>query len=191
MQFAAEHPVRVSSLTLISSGGLGREVAYSMRAATLPGSASVIRVITHQAITGPMRWIVRWLANHGMRSRDFNERSVNTLTSLQDATRLSGFVGSLRSVIGWKGQRVTVLDRLDILDPARLLIIWGDRDPMLPIQHGHSLRGRLPEATMVVVARSGHEPHADDPDRIVEEILRHTAPDLPTWAPTRAEHSCV
>jgi len=183
MQFASQEPARVSSLTLISSGGLGTDISYSMRAAVLPGAAPVIRIITHRAITKPMRRIVEWLAARGVRSRDFNQRSVETLESLQHAGRLAAFVGTLRSVIGLRGQRVTVLDRLDILDPERLLVIWGARDPMLPVQHGIAIQDLLPDTRLVVLAESGHEPHADEPDSIIDEILAHTEEGLPQWSP--------
>ena len=186
MQFAFEEPQRVSSLTLISSGGLGTEVSYSMRAAVLPGSGHVIRVITHRIITDPMRRVVAWFAERGHRSRDFNERSVTTLEGLQHPGRLAAFIGSLRSVIGLKGQRITVLDRLEILDPSRLLIIWGERDPMLPVRHGRTMEELLPGTRLVVLAQSGHEPHADEPQRVIAEILAHTSPGLPDWAPPSA-----
>lgn len=185
MQFAWQEPARVSSLTLISSGGLGTDVAMSMRAVVLPGAAPVIRIITHRVVTRPMRRAVQWLSARGLRSRDFNERSVQTLEGLQHAGRLAAFVGTLRSVIGMRGQRITVLDRLEILDPQRLLIIWGARDPMLPVRHGLSIQGLLPGTRLVVLADCGHEPHADEPDSVIAEVLAHTREGLPEWSPPR------
>jgi len=186
MQFAAVHPQRVSSLTLISSGGLGREVSPSMRAVLLPGSAPIIRLITHRFLTGPMRVAVRFLAARGIRSRDFNERAVDTLAALQGEGRLAGFIGSLRSVIDLKGQTVTVLDQLEILDPRRLLIVWGEADPMLPVRQARIIHDVLPGSRLVVMAESGHEPHADVPDAVLEEILQHADDHLPVWSPDSA-----
>src|SRR5919206_5325611 len=45
MQMAYQFPERCERLVLVSSGGLGREVSFLLRAATLPGSEWVIPVL--------------------------------------------------------------------------------------------------------------------------------------------------
>lgn len=183
MQFAAESPERVSSLTLISSGGLGREVSGSLRASLLPGSASAIGVMTHQVVTVPMRQVIRLLALVGVENRDFSERTVDALERLQDRGRRRAFLETLRSVVGLTGQRLSVLDHLEILDPGRLLIIWGEADPMVPVEHGRRLNELLPGSRLVLIPEAGHEPYVDDPEIIVREILAHTASNLDRWQP--------
>lgn len=184
MQFAAESPERVSSVTLISSGGLGREVSGSLRASLLPGSASAIGVMTHQVVTIPMRQVIRLLAHVGIRNRDFSERTVDALERLQDRGRRRAFLETLRSVVGLGGQRLSVLDRLEVLDPGRLLIIWGEGDPMVPVEHGRRLNELLPASRFVVIPNAGHEPYVDEPEVIVRELIAHTAADLNQWQPT-------
>jgi pimeloyl-ACP methyl ester carboxylesterase len=182
MQFAAESPERVSSLTLISSGGLGREVSPSLRAALLPGTASSIGIMTHPTVTRPMRQIIRFLDRRGISSRDFSERTVDALERLQDDGRRTAFLGTLRGVVGLSGQRLSVLDHLEVLDPKRLLVIWGDSDPMVPVDHGRRLHALLPGSRLVVIPGAGHEPYIDEPQLIVSEVLAHTAADLPLWS---------
>jgi pimeloyl-ACP methyl ester carboxylesterase len=184
MQFAAESPERMSSLTLISSGGLGREVSVSLRAALLPGSSSSIGIITHRFVTNPMRQIIRFFEHRGLSNRDFNERTVDALERLQDGGRRTAFLETLRSVVGLNGQRLTVMDHLEVLDPQRLLIIWGDGDPMVPVIHGRTLHALLPGSRLVVIEGAGHEPYLDEPEIVIREVLAHTAPQLGVWAPT-------
>ena len=183
MQFASESPERVSSLTLISSDGLGREVSPSLRAALLPGSATSIGVLTHPWVTKPMRQIIRFLEQRGFSNRDFSERTVDALERLQDGGRRTAFLETLRGVVGLNGQRLSVLDHLEVLDPRRLLIIWGEQDPMVPVDHGRRIHGLLPGSRLVVIPGAGHEPYIDEPQVIVREVLAHTAPHLARWAP--------
>lgn len=55
------------------------------------------------------------------------------------------------------------------------LIIWGERDALLPITLGHALSKALPHATFVTIAGSGHRPMLAQPEhfsRTVQEFLQ-------------------
>lgn len=62
--------------------------------------------------------------------------------------------------------------RVDDLDcPA--LVVWGVRDPYLPVEFGRAYRDRLPNAELVEAPDAGHWPWVERPalvDRIVEFI---------------------
>lgn len=54
------------------------------------------------------------------------------------------------------------------------LILWGDRDRWIPIEHGEALAREMPDARLVVMAGAGHNPMVDRPgdfNRIVLEFL--------------------
>lgn len=55
MQFYYLFPERVERLVLVSSGGLGREVSPLLRAATLPGAATVLGVVASRWMTDKLR----------------------------------------------------------------------------------------------------------------------------------------
>jgi pimeloyl-ACP methyl ester carboxylesterase len=173
MQMFYQYPERIESLTLVASGGLGTEVGASLRAATLPGSELVIRVISRPEVTSTLKHVVGVLGVFGVRRHGFDDRLVRTLQDLQDEARLSGFVNTLRSVIGIQGQRVSALNRLALVNPERTLIIWGDRDPMLPPAHGYALHELLPGSRIVIVPNGGHDPHGDNPELVFNELLAH------------------
>ena len=46
LQTAYQFPERIDRLFLISSGGLGPEVSYALRAATLPGADPVVAALS-------------------------------------------------------------------------------------------------------------------------------------------------
>jgi pimeloyl-ACP methyl ester carboxylesterase len=52
LQFAYQFPDRTGRLVLVSSGGLGREVHFLLRAATLPGSEFVLPLISNDKVRG-------------------------------------------------------------------------------------------------------------------------------------------
>jgi pimeloyl-ACP methyl ester carboxylesterase len=73
-------------------------------------------------------------------------------------------------------------DALRPLDrPA--LVIWGARDPYVPVALADRQREAFPTAEIAVLPDSGHWPYADDPDavgRLVEPFLRRYATPAPT-----------
>lgn len=52
------------------------------------------------------------------------------------------------------------------------LILWGERDPWIPLEQGHALARLLPHATLRTVPDAGHLIQEDAPG----EVLRHLLP---------------
>jgi hypothetical protein len=93
----------------------------------------------------------------------------------RDARR--SFLHTLRSVVDHEGQRVTALDRLDLTKRFPSLIVWGERDRIVPAEHGRQVHQLVPNTYLAMFERAGHFPHRDDPDRfvqVVDEFLAST-----------------
>jgi pimeloyl-ACP methyl ester carboxylesterase len=61
-------------------------------------------------------------------------------------------------------------------------VVWGARDPYLPVSLAERQREAFPEAEVVVLNDSGHWPFADNADAVgkaVEEFLRRTVAAAP------------
>ena len=175
LQFGYQFPGRVHSLTLISSGGLGTEVSAGLRAASLPGSPWVLRTITRPGVIDLAVRGSRALTTLGVTRAPISARAVAKLQRLQDPRRLTGFVSTVRSVVGPEGQRVSALDKLEVVDPSRVLIMWGDADPMLPMAHGENATDLLPGSRLLIVPGAGHHPHNDAPEMVLGALLAHLA----------------
>jgi pimeloyl-ACP methyl ester carboxylesterase len=80
------------------------------------------------------------------------------------------FLQSLRSVIDWRGQRVSALDRLHLLDPMPTLIVWGGRDNTIPIAHGRDAHATIAGSRFEVLPRAAHFPHLEDPEGLAAVI---------------------
>ena len=174
MQFTYQFRDRVESLSLISSGGLGTQVNGALRAASLPGSEVVMRLLVSERVVSTL---TRFEALRGALSperRTSGEPSTSDkLRSLQDPRRLEGFLATLRSVVGPVGQRVSALDKLESVDPAKVLIVWGEEDRVLPQAHGLAAHALLPGSRLVLVPAAGHHPHTHAPDQDIDALLEH------------------
>jgi len=64
-------------------------------------------------------------------------------------------------------QQAAALGPLD--RPA--LVVWGARDPYVPVRYAERQREVFPNASVVVLEDSGHWPFADDPERVAREVI--------------------
>jgi pimeloyl-ACP methyl ester carboxylesterase len=179
LQFAYQFPERTERLVLVSSGGLGREVSILLRAAALPGAELVLPFLVPS-------WLGRaadglgWVgARLGLRpSQDMGEL-VRGFLSLGDAESRAAFLHTLRAVIDPGGQRVSGHDRLYLAENLPTLIVWGERDPIIPAAHGRDAHAAMPGSRLELFERSGHFPHLDDPVRFVELLREFVAGNEP------------
>jgi len=180
MQFAYQFPERVERLVLVDSGGLGREVNVLLRSAALPGAEIVLPLLASQRVRQAGAWVAGALARVGIRpgNADAGEMA-RGFASLADLETRQAFIHTVRGIIEPGGQRVSARDRLYLAAGVPTLIVWGDRDPMIPVDHGYAAHELMPGSRLEVFAGAGHFPHRDDPARFVsvlEEFLAETAP---------------
>ena len=74
------------------------------------------------------------------------------------------------------GQRVSANSRLALAAGLPTLIVWGERDSIIPVEHGIAAHEAMPNSQFVVFDRAGHMPHDDDPYRfakVLDRLLRH------------------
>ena len=93
--------------------------------------------------------------------------------------RASAFLHTLRSVIDVHGQRVSATDRLYLLEAMPTLIVWGERDNTIPIEHGRAAARGDPGSVFRTLPDAAHFPHLEDPDgarrSLREFIAEHRA----------------
>jgi pimeloyl-ACP methyl ester carboxylesterase len=173
MQFRYQFPDRVESMVLESSGGLGEEAFTGLRAAALPGSELVIRWAINERTLSAAAWLGDQLGRVGIEPHALSPRALDTVSWLGEQDRRTAFLATLRSVVSPKGQRVSALDKLHLMEGHRVLIIWGDRDPMIPVHHGQHAHELLSGSRLVIFPGAGHEPHVHDPDRFTDLVIAH------------------
>jgi pimeloyl-ACP methyl ester carboxylesterase len=170
MQMAYQFPERCERLVLESSGGLGREVHMLLRAAALPGSEWVLPLLAATPVINTGASLGRLLGRIGMRAGPDIEEMWRSFSSLGDREAREAFVHSLRGVVEAGGQRVNARDRLYLAERMPMMLIWGERDPIIPVQHGRDAQEMIPGARLEVFPDAGHFPHRDDPRRFVKVL---------------------
>ena len=171
MQFAYEYPPFAQRLVLVSSGGLGREVHLMLRAATLPGSEVVLPLIAHERVHGLGGTIGRALDRVGLRAGPDLAEMARGYGSLADADARMAFIHTLRAVLDIGGQRVSATDRLYLAELLPSLVIWGSRDPLIPVEHAHVAHRELPNSRLEIFEQAGHFPQLQEPVRFAHTLI--------------------
>jgi pimeloyl-ACP methyl ester carboxylesterase len=175
LQFAYQFPERCERLVLVSSGGLGREVNAILRAATVPGFAYLLQVFSADWFTGGSAAAARLLRRVGLEPGNDARQSWLSLRSLRSGDTRAAFLATIRSVIAAGGQRVSAVERLYLAAAVPTLLVWGDRDRIIPVDHAHATHERIPGSRLEIIPGAGHYPHRDDPDRFVDVLLEFLA----------------
>jgi pimeloyl-ACP methyl ester carboxylesterase len=179
MQFAYQFPERAERLVLVSSGGLGRDVHLALRAATLPGSELVLPLIAGTRVRDAGAVVGKVLGKLGLRLRTDLAEIARGYGSLADAEARHAFVLTMRAVLDASGQRVTAADRLYLTAGIPTLLIWGERDPIIPADHGRDAHAAMPGSRLALLPEAGHFPHLDDPvgfAEVLEDFISDTEP---------------
>ncbi len=174
MQFTYQFPEMVERLVLVSSGGLGPDVSPVLRAAALPG-ADLFIAATAGVGSQAGSLLGRGLGMLGVRPSADVAEVARGYASLADPERRKAFLATLRAVVGTDGQRVAALDRIYLADALPLLIVWGDRDPIIPVSHGEDLHRELPNSHLEVFEGVGHVPQLESPGSFIAAVERFLA----------------
>ncbi len=174
LQFTYQFPEMVERLALVSSGGLGPDVSPILRAAALPGAELFISA-TAGVGTRVGSVLGRGLGAIGLRPNADVEEVARGYATLSDPARRKAFIATLRSVVGTEGQRVAALDKLYLAETLPLLILWGENDPIIPVEHGREAHAQLPGSRLEIFEDTGHVPQLERPGRFIATLERFLA----------------
>lgn len=180
MQLAYQFPERCERLVLVSSGGLGREVSPALRAVSLPGSELVLPLIFSSYVRTALERVGSAL-NRGT-GFTMGVHAAEIWRSYAGLTEVAGrtaFIHTVRSVIDPLGQRVSARDRLYLAQEIPTLIVWGDRDHIIPVEHAHISHDLIPGSQIAIVPGAGHFLPFEAPEAFLDALvpfLRDTPP---------------
>src|SRR4051794_35776017 len=179
MQMAYQFPERCERLVLVSSGGLGREVNLMLRAATLPGSELVLPLLAHNRVLSASTAVGSFFTKLGMRAGPDLEEMWRGFSSLNDVGARAAFIHTLRGIVDPGGQRVNATDRLYLAERVPTMLLWGERDPIIPVRHGRAAAELIPGSRFESFENAGHFPHRTDPRafvRCLDDFIESTEP---------------
>jgi pimeloyl-ACP methyl ester carboxylesterase len=179
MQFAYQFPERCERLVLVSTGGVGPDVHPALRAAALPGAGAVLSLVNLPPVRLAGRAGMRAMRLlHTDLARDA-EDILHVCDSLGIPTARAAFLRTLRSVVDTHGQAITMLDRCYLAAGMPSLIVWGEGDAVIPVDHARTAHAAMPGSRLEIFPDAGHFPHHSDPERfrrVLEDFLATTRP---------------
>ena len=134
MQFAYQYSEHCERLVLVSSGGLGREVSWALRAGD--AARRGVRAAGDRQPLRPRcrgRGRPRLLAGSRSGPRPSVAEAGPRLRLAGGQPGRTAFVHTLRSVVEPGGQRVSATDRLYLAEGRPTLIVWGALDTVIPV----------------------------------------------------------
>lgn len=178
MQLAYQHPELCDRLVLVGSGGLGREVSWLLRLVTLPGAEHLMPLMFPRVVADRGNDLGRLLGRLGLSAPRLGEmwRSYSSLAGTENR---KAFVRTIRGVIEPGGQTVNALDRLYMAAHLPTLVVWGERDDIIPVAHAYAAHDAIPGSELCVLEHVGHFPHAEAPELFLEvltDFLASTEP---------------
>jgi pimeloyl-ACP methyl ester carboxylesterase len=164
---AVTAPTRTRSLVLVAPGGLGRDVAFFLRACSLPGFGLVAR------LPRPRR------AARDVLRTCFYDAGRITPELYDEAERYGNssfpeFVRALSAGVGIRGVRRSLRDAWvarSSLYTGPALVVWGREDFVLPLRHLADVHATLPQAQIALIEHCGHMPQAERPDEFLAATL--------------------
>lgn len=178
MQLAYQHPELAERLVLVGSGGLGREVSWMIRALSLPGAEYVAPALFPGFVRDAGNRVSAFAQRIGVRAPRIAEMW-DAYASLTTPEHRVAFLRTVRAVIDPGGQAVSATDRLYLAAAMPTLIVWGDADAIIPVEHAHDAHAAMPGSRLEIFEGVGHFPHVEDPLRftsVLVDFLRSTEP---------------
>ena len=170
MQLAYQHPQLLDRLVLVGSGGLGREVSWLLRLLSLPGAEYLMPLGFPRPVVRVGTELGRVLKRRGI-SNDRVGEMWRAYSSLAGASNRTAFVRTMRGVIEPGGQTIDATDRLYLAARVPTMIVWGERDAIIPVEHAHHAHAEIENSRLEIMEGIGHFPHVEDPERFVA-VLR-------------------
>ena len=174
MQFAYQFPQMVERLILVGAGGVTKDVNIALRLAALPGGGEALGLLRLPLVLPTLQLAGQLLGtvigSTGI-GRDI-PNALRILADLPEPTASAAFTRTLRAVVDWRGQVVTMLDRCYLTESVPVQLVWGEQDAMIPVSHAHMAHAAMPGSRLEIFPDSGHFPFHHHPDRFVELVER-------------------
>ncbi|MBI3272090.1 MAG: alpha/beta fold hydrolase [Planctomycetes bacterium] len=172
LAFAKAHPACTRALVLIDAFAYRDLIPSWLRLCRLRGLAGLALAVLPERpiVQGMLRWI--YGRPELVRAEEIEEYS----SELRQPRRKDALAASLDAVaFGASSHVVEGLAGLRV--PS--LVLWGERDPLLPMAHGRRLSAELKGARFEIVERCGHIPNQEAAavvNRLVARFLLSLAP---------------
>jgi pimeloyl-ACP methyl ester carboxylesterase len=143
LNYALKSPHKIKKLVLVSSLCLGREISFWVRLMSIPAFIRSLGVLTI-SILKAVKWFMEQL---------------NPVEYVMPLSPASVTVGG--NITTFKQQSLVLENRLSEINVPTLLV-WGARDPVVPVRHAYKAVKVIPDCRIKVFEKRGHNVHRDE-----------------------------
>lgn len=143
LNFALMFPEKIRKLVLISSLCLGNEIAFFIRLSTIPAIIKIVGKM-FMAFTRGLKRIAEQL---------------NPANIMMEMTPAAMMVGT--SIATRHAQTLVLEKRLPEVKMPTLLV-WGGRDPVVPVMQAYRAAKVIPDCRIEVFKKRGHNVHREE-----------------------------
>ncbi|MCC5888516.1 MAG: alpha/beta fold hydrolase [Gammaproteobacteria bacterium] len=158
-RFAAAHPERVERLVLISPDGFASPGFEYGKAPEVPAALGLLRFALPKSV---LRMNLKVAYADPKQLQDAQVRRYHDLL-LAPGNRVAMLQRMAQVVLV---QPEPLLARIE----APTLLLWGERDAMIPFSNAADYLSALPDARLLSFADLGHVPHEEAPERTLEPV---------------------
>jgi pimeloyl-ACP methyl ester carboxylesterase len=165
--YALAHPERVRGLVMLGSVPTlpGGRAPLPLRLAATPGVGDLMV----RALKPDRRMMLKMMASMGEAETIVQHPDLldSLVAGARDPVAAHANLAELRALISLRGIRTSMRLRREDLHRLAVptLMIWGDRDPVVPLAHAHAVAAEIPHARLEVLP-AGHVPQLGHPDRV-------------------------
>ena len=159
------------SVVALDAGGFWSPTQKMVCGATLAASVALVRTLRPALPALLATSVGRTALLAQLSARPWavdHDDAVREVQSLADAPGTSPAIRALSTGPDQEGASAGSL-------PGPVLAVWGAQDRVTLPSQANTLQQRFPEAVVEVWKGCGHFPHWDQPARVIETVLRHTA----------------
>ncbi len=164
---AARHPERIDRLVLVNPYGFpSPPVAVEIARSRIPGKF-LPYVLREPALKRCAKAIFsRSLHDSRLITDALIERVIAPFSTLPQRKDLFRFLRAISA------EEMREIDALLPQIRQPVLILWGENDRWLTIDHANWLRKHLPDSRLITVPNCGHLPQMDKPEETAKEIIQ-------------------
>jgi pimeloyl-ACP methyl ester carboxylesterase len=171
LHYAMQFPEKVDKLVLVDNAGLGKEVIWTLRLMSFPLVGELFSYPSRRGVEIFFKLAVR---NRALVTKDLVDLYYDIFS--QPGSQ-QWFLRILRQIVNLRGAREEILGPImnnlqKITQPA--LIIWGEKDRVLPLKHAFFAKERLRDAKLEIMEGCGHIPffeRSEEFNRVVLSFL--------------------
>ena len=174
LALAQRHPDLVERLALVDAFGLGRPRLMPQHLLlSLPGLGELSMKAAAAAVAVAPPALVLALRRRMLGAG----RPLGDGDYVQELRRIyrhpgygRAYLATIRSLAAFDWRSSDLESRLAGLR-CPVLFIWGENDPLFPLEQAVEAQARLPGSRLLVIAGAGHSPHVERPQEVNRELL--------------------